>query len=133
MRDRWKKLPPFHFKRVWWQNFAKSISKFGKEDLRTAAQFLNRHCELNYHINKHKPKIVSKTFPHCLMAETMNHFIGKCPKWSYQRGGYFNQRGGYFNSFSLSTTDVVDRFSLRRIVSCINSTKRFNNYSGNDE
>jgi hypothetical protein len=127
MRDRWRKLPPSHFKRVWRQKFAKSISKFGKENLRTATQFLTGHCELNYYIYKHKPQQVPKTCPDCLMSEeTMNHFIGQCPMWSCQRGGYFN-------SFYLGTTDVVDRFSLRRIVSYINSTKRFNNYSGSDE
>ena len=35
--------------------FTKSISKFGKESLRSATQFLTGHCELNYHINKYKP------------------------------------------------------------------------------
>jgi hypothetical protein len=40
MRDCWRKLPPSHFKRVWRQKFVKSISKFGKEDPRTAIQFL---------------------------------------------------------------------------------------------
>jgi hypothetical protein len=74
MRDRWRKPPPSHFKRVWRQKFAKSISKFGKEDLRTATQFLTRHCEPNYHINKYKHQQVSKTCPRChISEETMNH------------------------------------------------------------
>ena len=127
MRDRWRKQPPTHFKRVWREKFAKSTSKFGKESLRSATQFLTGHCELNYHINKYKPNKIPKTCPHCLMAEeTINHFIGQCPKWSYQRGGYFN-------SFYISATDVADEFSLPRIVGFINSTKRFNNYSGSNE
>ena len=62
---------------------------------------------------------VPKTCPHCLMEEeTMNHFIGQCPKWSYQRGGYFD-------SFYLSVTDIVDKFSLPRIIGFIQATKRF--------
>jgi hypothetical protein len=102
--------------------FTKSISKFGKESLRSATQFLTGHCELNYHINKYKPNETPKTCPHCLTAEeTMNHFIGQRPKWSYQRGGHFN-------SYYLSITEVVDKFSLSRIVGYIKSTKRFNNH-----
>ena len=70
-------------------------------------------------INKYKPTTVPKTCPHCLMEEeTMNHFIGQCPKWSYQRGGYFD-------SFYLSVTDIVDKFSLPRIIGFIQATKRF--------
>ena len=127
MRDRWRTLPPSHFKRVWREKFARSIRKLGKESLRSATQFLTGHCELNYHINKYKPDKVPKTCPHCLMdEETINHFIGQCPKWSFQRGAYFN-------SFYISVTDVVDDFSLPRIVGYINSTKRFNNYSGGDK
>jgi ribonuclease HI len=124
MRDRWRELPSSHFKRVWRDKFTKSISKFGKESLRSATQFLTGHCELNYHINKYKPNDTPKTCPHCLTAEeTMNHFIGQCPKWSYQRGGHFN-------SYYLSITEVVDKFSLSRIVGYINSTRRFNNHHG---
>ena len=119
MRERWRTLPNTHFKRVWRQKFARSIPKLGKESTRTATQFLTGHCELNYHINKYKPTTVPKTCPHCLMEEeTMNHFIGQCPKWSYQRGGYFE-------SFYLSVTDLVDKFSLKRITGFIQATKRF--------
>ena len=119
MRERWRTLPNTHFKRVWRQKFARSIPKLGKESTRTATQFLTGHCELNYHINKYKPTTVPKTCPHCLMEEeTMNHFIGQCPKWSYQRGGYFD-------SFYLSVTDIVDKFSLPRIIGFIQATKRF--------
>ena len=127
MRDRWRTLPSSHFKRVWRDKFARSLRKFGKDSLRSATQFLTGHCELNYHINKYKPDKVPKTCPHCCMdEETINHFIGQCPKWSLQRGAYFN-------SFYISVTDVVDEFSLPKIVSYINSTKRFNNYNGGDK
>ena len=127
MRDRWRELPTSHFKRVWRDKFAKSISKFGKESLRSATQFLTGHCELNYHINKYKPNKIPKTCPHCLMEEeTVDHFVGRCPKWS-------QQRGAHFNSYYISTTEVVDTFSLSRIVGYINSTKRFNNYSGDTD
>ena len=126
MRDRWRALPPSHFKRVWRNKFARSIPKLGKESLRSATQFLTGHCELNYHLNKYKPDKIPKTCPHCLMdEETVHHFIGQCPKWSWQRGSYFN-------SFYLSVSDVVDEYSLPRIVGYINSTKRFNNYRGED-
>ena len=97
-----------HTMRVWRQKFARSIPKLGKDRTRTTTQFLTGHCELNSRINKFKPttRTVPKTCPHCLMEkETMNHFIGQCPKWSYQRGGYFE-------SFYLSVTDIVDKFSL---------------------
>ena len=42
------------------------------------------------------------------------------PKWSFQRGGYFD-------FFYLSVTDIliVGKFSLPRIVGFIQSTKRF--------
>ena len=101
--------------RVWRQKFARSIPKLDKESTRTATQILTGHCELNFRINKFKPtaRTVPKTCPHCLMEkETMNHFIGQCPKWSYQRGGYFE-------SFYLSVTDLVDKFSLPRITGFI--------------
>ena len=81
-----------HTMRVWRQKFARSIPKLGKDRTRTTTQFLTGHSELNSRINKFKPttRTVPKTCPHCLMEkETMNHFIGQCPKWSYQRGGYF--------------------------------------------
>ena len=47
-------------------------------------------------------------------------------KWS-------QQREAHFNSYYISTTEVVDTFSLSRIVGYINSTKRFNNYSGDND
>ena len=79
----------------------------------------DRVAELNYHINKFEPTTVSKTCPHCLMEEeTINHFIAQCPKWSYERGGYFD-------SFYLSVTDIVDKLSLPRIIGFIQATKRF--------
>ena len=110
-----------HTMRVWRQKFARSIPKLGKDRTRTTTQFLTGHSELNSRINKFEPttRTVPKTCPHCLMEkETMNHFIGQCPKWSYQRGGYFE-------SFYLSVTDLVDKFSLKRINGFIQATKRF--------
>ena len=70
--------------RVWRQKFARSIPKLGKDRTRTTTQFLTGHSELNSRINKFKPttRTVPKTCPHCLMEkETMNHFIGQCPKF----------------------------------------------------
>ena len=51
--------------------------------------------------------------------ETLNHFIGQCPKRSYQRGGFFD-------SFYLSVTDIVDKFSLPRIIGFIQRYKQLN-------
>ena len=110
-----------HTMRVRRQKFARSIPKLCKESTRTTTQFITGHCELNSCINKFKPTTptVPKTCPHCLMEkETMDHFIGQCPKWSYQRGGSIE-------SFYLSVTDLVDKVSLPRIAAFIQATKRF--------
>ena len=94
-------LPTSHFKRVWRDKFAKSISKFGKESVRSATKFLTGHCELNYHINKYKPNKIPKTCPHCLMEEeTVGHFVGRCPKCS---SGLNNER------LTLTHTTLVPR------------------------
>jgi hypothetical protein len=72
-----RKLPTSRFKRGGLygglrDEFAKSVLKFGKESLRLATNF----AELNFHLNKSKPKEITKTFPLCLMAEkTIDNFI----------------------------------------------------------
>ena len=92
-------------------------------NLRRATQFLTGHAALNYHLHKYKPEKISATCPHCLAEEeTVNHFMGKCPKWAAQRSALFN-------SFYLSATDIVDSFSLSTIIKFINSTKRLDTNS----
>ena len=54
-------------------------------------------------------------------GETIDHFIGQCPKWA-------QQQRGCFNSFYLSVTKTVDTVPLHQIIRYINSTKRFNSY-----
>ena len=41
--------------------------------------------------------------------DTINHFIGQCPKWA-------RQRGGCFSSFYLSITETVDTVPLHQII-----------------
>ncbi|KAL5262710.1 hypothetical protein ACHWQZ_G008195 [Mnemiopsis leidyi] len=121
MRERWKDMPP-HFRTVWRESYTKSLSNLGKNKLRAATQYLTGHCELNYHLNKYKPKSISKICPHCSMEEeTMNHFIGQCPMW-------FNRRGRFFNCYYASVSEIADRFPLRKIVGYICSTNRFNQH-----
>ncbi|KAL5258270.1 hypothetical protein ACHWQZ_G013047 [Mnemiopsis leidyi] len=121
MRERWKDMPP-HFRTVWRESYTKSLSNLGKNKLRAATQYLTGHCELNYHLNKYKPKSISKICPHCSMEEeTMNHFIGQCPMW-------FNRRGRFFNCHYASVSEIADRFPLRKIVGYICSTNRFNQH-----
>ncbi|KAL5251137.1 hypothetical protein ACHWQZ_G016753 [Mnemiopsis leidyi] len=121
MRERWKDMPP-HFRTVWRESYTKSLSNLGKNKPRAATQYLTGHCELNYHLNKYKPKSISKICPHCSMEEeTMNHFIGQCPMW-------FNRRGRFFNCYYASVSEIADRFPLRKIVGYICSTNRFNQH-----
>ena len=118
MEHTWNEQPPSHFKRMWRQKFTKGILKLNKGNLRIATQILTGHATLNYHLHKYKPNKYPKTCPHCLVEEeTVNHFLGQCPKWSHQRGTFFN-------SFYLSSSDIVDSFSLTTILNFINDTKR---------
>jgi len=57
--------------------------------------------------------------------ETLNYFIGECPKRSYQQGGYFD-------FFYLSVTDIVDKFSLPRIIGFIQRYKQLNDLPNAD-
>ncbi len=118
MEHHWENLPSSHFKRLWRDNFSKEITNLNRKDLRVATQFLTGHAALNYHLNKYKPNETPKTCPHCLVEdETVNHFLGQCPKWSLQRSAYFN-------SYYMSSSEIVDKFSLSTILRYINSTKR---------
>ena len=121
MRARLKEMPP-HFRTVWRDSYTKSLSRLGKDKLRAATQYLTGHCELNYHLNKYKPRSINKLCPHCNMDdESINHFIGQCPMW-------FNRRGRYFNCYYTSVSEIADGFPLWKIVEYICSTNRFNQH-----
>ena len=49
--------------------------------------------------------------------ETINHFIGKCPKW-------FEQRGRFFNTFYASVSEIQDTATLTSIVNFAKATGR---------
>ena len=83
---KWRDKTLSHFTSVWRKKFSKSIHNLNRGNLRKATMFLTGHVTLNYHLKKYKPDKISKTCPHCLVAEeTTNHYIGQCPKWSAQR------------------------------------------------
>ena len=114
----WEKLPSSHTKRVWRDKFSKELPKLNRGNLRRATQFLTGHTVLNYHLNKYKPNKIPSTCPHCLAEEeTVNHFMGQCPKWS-------SQRSALFTSFYLSVSDIVDNHTLTEILHYINDTRR---------
>ena len=115
---KWREVPPSHFTRVWRDKFAGSLPHLSRSNLRKMTMFLTGHSTLNYTLNKYKPNTISKTCPHCeAEEETLNHFIGRCPKWSAQRSALFN-------SFYISITDVVEQFPLSVILNFINATGR---------
>ena len=94
----------------WRDTFAASIPKLNISNLRKVTTFLTGHSTLNYTLNKYKPDKFPKTCPHCQAEEeTVILFIGRCLKWSAERSALFN-------SFYLSTTDVVDSFSMTVIL-----------------
>ena len=111
--------PPSHFKRVWRDKFKSALQILDRGNLRKATMFLTGHSTLNYHLNKYKPDKIPKTCPHCLSAEeTIDHYIGYCPKWSATRSAFFQ-------SFYLSVEDLVENFSIFDILGFIRSTGRF--------
>ena len=122
MQENWKSLPPSHFKRLWRDKFSDRLQRLNRDQLRKATQFLTGHAAVNYHLNKYNANI-SKTCPHCLAEEeTINHFLGQCPKWSLHRSAMFD-------SFYLSDSDIVDCFDLPTILAFINATKRLIPYT----
>ena len=115
---KWREVPPSHFTRVLRDKFAGYLPHLSRSNLRKMTMFLTGHSTLNYTLNKYKPNTISKTCPHCeAEEETLNHFIGRCPKWSAQRSALFN-------SFYISITDVVEQFPLSVILNFINATGR---------
>ena len=107
-----------YVKRMWRDKFSKEVTKLNRGNLRRATQILTGHAALNYHLNKYKPETISKTCPHCLVEEeTVNHFLGQCPRWSLQRGAFFN-------SYYLSSSEIADSFPLSTILNFTNDTKR---------
>jgi ribonuclease HI len=116
--ERWENSPTTHFKTKWKDQYTKDLGKLSRPDLRIATQILTGHASTNYHLNKYKPHLISKTCPFCKEEdETINHFIGKCPKW-------FVQRGHYFNTFYASASEIQDTASLTSIINFAKATRR---------
>ena len=118
MRARCKDMPP-HFRTV--SSVEQLLPQIPLKSWQKQTQGSHvEHRELNYHLNKYKPHTISKSCPHCDMEdETINHFIGQCRMW-------FNKRGRYFNCFYASVSEVVDNFSLDKIVGFICSINHLN-------
>ena len=115
---KWRLSPPSHFGKVWRDKFSKEIIGLNRNGLRKVTQFLTGHAVVNYHLNKFKPGKISKTCPYCFDSdETIDHYMGRCPMWSYQRCTFFG-------SFSLNVTDISDNHTLSVILQFINTTKR---------
>ena len=116
--ERWASSATTHFKRTWRDKYTRELVKLSRPGLRIATQLLSGHAAVNYHLHKYKPYSTSKTCPFCEEEdETINHFIGKCPKW-------FTQRGLYFNTFYASLSEIQDTSSLTKIVNFANATGR---------
>jgi ribonuclease HI len=116
--ERWEKSSTSHFKAKWKEHYRKDLGKLSRSGLRIATQILTGHASINYHLNKYKPHLISKTCPFCKEEdETINHFIGKCPKW-------FEQRGRFFNTFYASVSEIQDTATLTSIVNFAKATGR---------
>jgi ribonuclease HI len=116
--ERWNTSDQTQFKNTWRDSYVKELAKLNRSDLRIATQILTGHASINYHLHKYKPHTISKTCPFCKEEdETINHFIGKCPKW-------FKLRGRYFNTFYASLSEIQDTFNLTNIVNFVNATGR---------
>ncbi|MCP4489189.1 MAG: hypothetical protein GY820_18035 [Gammaproteobacteria bacterium] len=85
---------------------------------RTAIQLITGHAGLNKHLHT-ITKSDTNICPGCeYEEETVGHFLGCCPAYSWLRGGMFE-------SYYLSINDIFDNFSLRKIVKYAIKTKRF--------
>ena len=116
--ERWNSSAVTQFKSTWKDSYVKELAKLSRPDLRIATQILTGHASINNHLHKYKPRLISKTCPFCKEEdETINHFIGKCPKW-------FELRGRYFNTFYASISEIQDTSNLTNIVNFVNATGR---------
>ena len=123
MNTKWASQPTCPIKITWRNKFAYGLAKLDRRDLRVATQILSGHAAVNYHLHKYKPQTISKMCPYCLEEdESINHFIGKCPQWSAQRGKYFN-------TFYASISDIVDANSIYNIIDFAKATKRLDTNS----
>ena len=116
--DRWKSTESTHFKRTWKDKYSRDLANMGRQDLRIATQLLSGHAAVNYHLHKYKPITINKTCPFCQEEdETINHYVGKCPRW-------FVQRGQYFNTYYASISEIMDRSSLTKLIQFARATGR---------
>ena len=118
----WENQAPKHIKMTWRDKFSQTLAKLDRGGLRTATQILTGHAAVNYHLHKYKPNKILAGCPYCGEGEeTVNHFIGICPKWA-------TLRGRYFNSFYASLTDIIDNNSISNIINFVGATKRLDAY-----
>ena len=115
---RWNSSEQTHFKKSWRDDYTKVLARLNRQDLRIATQVLTGHAAVNYHLHKYKPRMINKTCPFCKEEdETINHFIGKCPKW-------FELRGRFFNTYYASLSEIQDTSSLTNLINFVSATGR---------
>ena len=115
---RWNSSEQTHFKKTWRDDYTKVLARLNRQDLRIATQILTGHAAVNYHLHKYKPRTISKTCPFCKEEdETINHFIGKCPRW-------FELRGRFFNTYYASLSEIQDTSSLTNLINFASATGR---------
>ena len=81
-----------------------------------ATQILTGHAALNYHLSKVN-RNVEPICPLCkAKEETVFHLLGQCPMLGKLRAE--------LSDTYTTATDIVDRYSLRQIISFVHKTKR---------
>ena len=111
------KIPLANFLRL----YKYDLLSFSRPDLRLLSNLLSGHSDLNYfkHIQNrsHSPKCA-----HCPNSqETTEHFLCKCPAYSYLRLTFFNT---HLTSINFLTT----KFKPSVIISFVKATNRFTTY-----
>jgi ribonuclease HI len=116
--DRWESSPTSHFKSMWRDKFQHDTGNLNRGELRIATQLLTGHAGLNYHLHKYKPNIISKTCPFCQDEdETVNHYLGACPRWS-------SLRAQYLNTYYDSSSNIMDNSNLKNIIHFAKASRR---------
>ena len=113
--ESYKLNPPKMFNILWRDKFSKDLIRMNKRDIRAATQILTGHACLNYHLSKLNRSVQ----PLCPLCEaeydTVPHLLAKCPMLWQLRVEYFDTH---------YTTDIMDRYNLRRIIGYVNRTNR---------
>ena len=114
---RWSDNSKGHIKKAWRDKFKQELAYANRNRLRIATQYLSGYATVNYHLHKYRPDI-TKLCAYCGDEdETIEHFIGKCPKWAFLRLQYLDCCHGNINTIS-------DNSTLSEIILYIEKTKR---------